>query len=206
MLSKSDGYGNTKRELQLAHFSVKEYLRSDRLENKMSPHFEEGLARQCMAEVCLVYLLDLSHDLTALKLQNWPLAQYAAKYWMGHAAQPGLNADGVRNLVWEFVQSERSHQICFGLYDPDRPWNKGDLNNSEKVVAPLLYYMAQGNVLCAVEKVLNDGADVNAQGGWYGNALQAASSGGHQEILQILVDNGALLTGRVNKKRKAEVM
>ncbi|KAI6355160.1 hypothetical protein MCOR31_011267 [Pyricularia oryzae] len=144
-----------------------------------------------MAEVCLAYLLDLSHDLTAVELQDWPLVQYAARYWMGHAGHAGPDAKGLENLVWEFVQSERCYQICFGLYNPDRPWDKGDLNNFEKVVAPLLYYMAGGNVLCAVEKVLNDGADVNAQGGEYGNALQAASFKGHKEIVQTLVDKGA---------------
>ncbi|KAI6295387.1 hypothetical protein MCOR33_007694, partial [Pyricularia grisea] len=51
--------------------------------------------------------------------------------------------------------------------------------------------MAGGNVFCVVEKVLNDGADVNAQGGEYGNALQAASFKGHKEIVQTLVDKGA---------------
>jgi ankyrin repeat protein len=34
-------------------------------------------------------------------------------------------------------------------------------------------------------------ADVNAQGGHYGNALQAASYQGHQEIVQLLLDEGA---------------
>ncbi|QBZ58394.1 hypothetical protein PoMZ_03346 [Pyricularia oryzae] len=95
--------------------------------------------------------------------------------------------------------------------------------------------MAGGNVFCAVEKVLNDGADVNIQGGKYGNAFQAVLFkghkkivqilvdkgadggrygnafqtvllGGHQEILQIFVDNGALLTGKVNKTRKTEII
>jgi hypothetical protein len=32
---------------------------------------------------------------------------------------------------------------------------------------------------------LDKGADVNAQGGYYGNALQAASVGGHQEIVKL---------------------
>ncbi|QBZ57640.1 hypothetical protein PoMZ_02573 [Pyricularia oryzae] len=191
VFSITDEDGNTKRELQLAHFSVKEYLISDRLESNMSLHFEEMFARQCMAEVCLAYLLDLSHDLTALKLQDWPLAQYAARYWMGHAGHAGPNAKGLENLVWEFVQSERCYQICFGLYNPDRPWVEGDLNSFERVAEPLLYYMARGNVFCVVEKVLNDGADVNAQGGEYGNAFQAASSEGHKEIVQSLVDKGA---------------
>jgi ankyrin repeat protein len=33
-----------------------------------------------------------------------------------------------------------------------------------------------------VKLLLERGADVNAQGGYYGNALQAASYGGHKEL------------------------
>jgi len=42
-----------------------------------------------------------------------------------------------------------------------------------------------------VRMLLENGADVNAQGGQYGNALQAASCGGHQEVVQILLEKGA---------------
>ena len=35
------------------------------------------------------------------------------------------------------------------------------------------------------------GADVNAQGGGYGNTLQAASSGGYEKVVQTLLDKGA---------------
>ena len=38
---------------------------------------------------------------------------------------------------------------------------------------------------------LKEGADVNAQGGYYGNALQAASNNGHKEIVQLLLERGA---------------
>jgi ankyrin repeat protein len=38
---------------------------------------------------------------------------------------------------------------------------------------------------------LRRGADVNAQGGQYGNALQAASNGGHKEIVKLLLERGA---------------
>jgi ankyrin repeat protein len=38
---------------------------------------------------------------------------------------------------------------------------------------------------------LNKGADVNAQGERYGNALQAASFGGHQEIVKLLLNKEA---------------
>jgi ankyrin repeat protein len=43
----------------------------------------------------------------------------------------------------------------------------------------------QGTVL------INGGADVNAQGGYYSNALQAASAEGHDKVVQMLIDAGA---------------
>ncbi|KAF8518578.1 hypothetical protein JB92DRAFT_2634701, partial [Gautieria morchelliformis] len=42
-----------------------------------------------------------------------------------------------------------------------------------------------------VQLLLENGADVNAQGGWYGNALQAALSQGHHPIVQLLLEKGA---------------
>ncbi|KAF2452237.1 hypothetical protein BDY21DRAFT_260258, partial [Lineolata rhizophorae] len=42
-----------------------------------------------------------------------------------------------------------------------------------------------------VELLLEKGADVNAQGGHYGNALQAASSLGREKIVQLLLEKGA---------------
>ncbi len=40
--------------------------------------------------------------------------------------------------------------------------------------------------------LMNAGANVNAQGGDYGNALQAASLGGHDKVVQMLIDAGAV--------------
>jgi ankyrin repeat protein len=42
-----------------------------------------------------------------------------------------------------------------------------------------------------VQLLLDKGADVNAQGGEYGNALQAASAGDHEMVLQMLLNKGA---------------
>lgn len=39
--------------------------------------------------------------------------------------------------------------------------------------------------------LLDKGANVNAEGGKYGNALQAASSGGHKNVVTMLLDKGA---------------
>ena len=42
-----------------------------------------------------------------------------------------------------------------------------------------------------LQLLLDNGADVNVQGGEYGNALQRASYGGYEEVVQLLLDNGA---------------
>ena len=45
-----------------------------------------------------------------------------------------------------------------------------------------------------VQILLDRGADINAQGGQYGNALQAASECGHDMVVQMLLDRGADVT------------
>ena len=42
-----------------------------------------------------------------------------------------------------------------------------------------------------VELLLSKGADINAQGGFYGNALQAAAYRGHEKIVELLLSKGA---------------
>ncbi|KAH7016121.1 ankyrin repeat-containing domain protein, partial [Microdochium trichocladiopsis] len=42
-----------------------------------------------------------------------------------------------------------------------------------------------------VKLLLEKEADVKAQGGFYGNALQAASARGHAEIVRLLIEDGA---------------
>jgi ankyrin repeat protein len=49
----------------------------------------------------------------------------------------------------------------------------------------------QTQVCCIVELLLSKGADVNAKGGYYGNALRAASEGGHERIVELLLSKGA---------------
>ena len=42
-----------------------------------------------------------------------------------------------------------------------------------------------------MQMLLDKGANVNAQGERYGNALQAALVGGHDQVIQMLLDKGA---------------
>lgn len=47
-----------------------------------------------------------------------------------------------------------------------------------------------------VDALLDAGCDVDADGGLYRNALQAASFGGHEEIVRLLIEKGANGTAR----------
>ncbi|KAK1641297.1 hypothetical protein BDP81DRAFT_131052 [Colletotrichum phormii] len=177
------------RELQLAHFSVKEYLVSDRLERNMFEAFAEPLARASIVEVCLAYLLELDHSLSLLEVrQSYPLAQYSARYWMDHAV--GFETSMACKLIKEFCLHKDSPKVCYGLYNADRPWEV-EPERFEIEKTPVLYHIARGGIVFAVEELLKHGADIQAQGGMYGNALQATSLEGHKEVIQMLLDKGA---------------
>jgi ankyrin repeat protein len=55
----------------------------------------------------------------------------------------------------------------------------------------LLYIAALNMWQNLAQSLLDKGADVHAQGGYFGNALQAASTKGSREIVRLLLDKGA---------------
>ena len=59
------------------------------------------------------------------------------------------------------------------------------------VVAKPLYYASMGGLTEASDALLEMGGDVDAQGGYYGNALQVASYKGHETTTKLLIEKGA---------------
>jgi ankyrin repeat protein len=59
-----------------------------------------------------------------------------------------------------------------------------------------LYEAAEKGDLDAVKKLIAAKRDVNAQGRWYGNALQAASFKGFEPVVRLLLENGADVNAR----------
>ena len=45
--------------------------------------------------------------------------------------------------------------------------------------------------------LVDEGVDVNTQGGYYGNKLQAASSKGHDAIIKLLLDKSVDVKNRM---------
>jgi len=189
--SHSENHRIMMTELQLSHFSVKEYLTSNRLVQDFTPFFQEISARASIATVCLTYLLQLNEKLQMLKIRkNFPLAQYCARYWMSHAAASDGEDAVLQGLIEElFSHCERPYTNCYRLYSPERPWKKEPVEQGKPATA--LYYASLEGLAKTVNNLITLGADVNARGGHFGNALQAASVRGQEEIVQILLNKGA---------------
>lgn len=60
-----------------------------------------------------------------------------------------------------------------------------------------LYYAVYLNLEPVVYRLLSDGVDPNASGGWYGNALQVASRKGNMKLTEVLIQFGANLNAQI---------
>ncbi|KAI9881508.1 MAG: hypothetical protein M1830_000071 [Pleopsidium flavum] len=188
-------------ELKFVHYSVKEYLVSKQIQHGPAARFsiQEISAHKLIAECCLAYLLqfDKSRPLTTQTNEEFPLARYAAEYWTHHTRLAGKNSRTANMLIMELFSPKIDAFINWiRLFDPDKPWKEPDITKRLESVAYPLYYVSMAGLIESVRVLLEQGADVNAQGGRYGNALQAASYSGHDEIVQQLLEKGAHVNAR----------
>ncbi|OWT42519.1 Ankyrin repeat protein [Pochonia chlamydosporia 170] len=179
-------------KLQLAHFSVKEYLTSGRHDKDIGQIFRDEVAEASIATVCIAYLLHLDQDIPIRQIREaFPLAEYSARYWMSHAAVAEARTQNCNVCIEKFFcHHKSSYKNCYSLYRPDTLFLlPGDYSRMEP--APALYYASFGGLANAVQYLLSRGANVKAQGGSYGTALHAASHRGHEAVVKLLLDRGA---------------
>ncbi|KAJ3898534.1 ankyrin repeat-containing domain protein [Lentinula edodes] len=174
--------------IQLAHASVKEYLISYPQSKEMndSLSFNEHLAHDTMTQTTIIYLMQYEEALC-----DWEgLLTYAVKYWLSHASK-----------VEEFkVEGQSQKLICAILKDNVQfsRWEKLHMKQlpfMNHTTAGPLYYGAlnglYGAVNYLIQSVHNLKQYVDAKGGHFGNALQAASSEGHESIVKLLLEHDA---------------
>ncbi|KAF5127225.1 putative ankyrin repeat protein L63 [Metarhizium anisopliae] len=168
----------TDKELHLAHFSVKEYLLGE-------DQFNSTTASISITTTCLTYLTDIKGSHDEIK-RDFPMARYAAEVWTGHAALAQASEEILQATV-RFLETEATFQRWAQLYQADRDWDHdpGPARGSR------LYYACFDGLVAPVRDLIGKGADINAKGGKYGNALQAALETGHLEIVKLLLDEGA---------------
>ena len=193
--------------LRLSHYSVKEYLLSDRLRNKGASKFHISIneAHKCIAEACLTYLLWFDHpgSVSLDFVLEFPFGLYAARYWYRHARiayqSPGLLPGGNDNLTSmcvDLLNPEKSSSFInwLKLSDPYRFRQGTNFERTlEEMPTPLFYACYLG--LREVAEILV-GAGADLIGGKSGNnmssatALNGAINGGNEAVVSLLLDCG----------------
>ena len=110
--------------LRLAHFSVKEYLVSDRSRNRRAHLYGvvEDSANELIAQTCLAYLLQFKTEdcREPFIIKDYPLAEYAAGYWIDHfRTQKDPDSGTSIALIMELFQTseETQHVSSIPLQD-----------------------------------------------------------------------------------------
>jgi hypothetical protein len=113
------------RVVQFSHFSVKEFLTSDRLASSTGDvsryHILPKPAHTILAQACLGFLLHLDDhsDEESVKASLW--LRYAAQHWVAHAQFEDVASrvkDGMRSLF----DPDKPHLVAWlGIYNIDGP-------------------------------------------------------------------------------------
>ena len=178
------------RVVHFSHFSVKEFLTSDRL--AMSNigasryhHIPLGPAHATMAQACLGVLLQFNSHTDKVTIKSFPLAEYAANHFNDHvefedvlpSIRGGvdylLDADKLHFAAWYWV-----HQGCPTVH-PQRP-----------EVIPLHYVAGRGFRRLVYYLISKCPEDVNVSGD-HGTPLHAALDGEHIDVAELLVGHCA---------------
>ncbi|KDR66095.1 hypothetical protein GALMADRAFT_32850, partial [Galerina marginata CBS 339.88] len=179
--------------VKLSHFSVKEYLLSERVEKNF--HLSEKAAHSKISGISVAYLLQFDSfvPLRETTLDRSLLARYAARYWIDHAKSGGMEPGLLKLVLQLFTTKTASFRNLIRIWDIDGPtWRqKQNLRMDAAHVYSPLYYAALAGMEQVAHSLLEKGADVNAQEGYYGSALQAAASEGNEAIVKVLLKKGA---------------
>jgi hypothetical protein len=174
--------GKTVEFIRIAHFSVQEYLLSKRMEPRLAEIFrtEEFASEQTIVKSCLHYIdsCDPVENYQS-SFAIYPLLEYAASYWHLHAQACEKTGSEATELVCQFLNSESWM----------RNWTS---RHSDDDKGPPLYWAAKLELeLVAKSLIVSRGSEINAVGGEYGHALQAACLVGNEAITKLLLEKGA---------------
>jgi len=172
--------------VQFSHFSVKEFLISDRLATSTivaarDCHILLEPSHTIMAQACLSVLLHLDSNINEGRLDEFPLARYASQYFGDHAEFGNVFAhirDGIDDLL-----------------DADKPsfatwlWvRKGNFKEPlKRPEASPLYHVAGFGFRGMVDYLISTRPEDLSVRGPYGIPLHASLHNGHADVALLLL-------------------
>ena len=194
------------RVVQFSHFSVKEFLTSQRLATSNLDvslyHIVLEPAHMILAQVCLSILLRLDNLIEDGGVEKRsPLAGYAAEHWVYHAQFEDV-ASRIRGIEDLFDLDKPYFEAWHLLYDIDTgPYDSSVFYlfspSSVSDAGTPLYYAALCGFDSLVEQLIVKYPDhVGSSGGYYMTPAVAALAGRHFQLAQVLHRNGSALAPR----------
>jgi ankyrin repeat protein len=194
---------NGSRVVQFSHFSVKEFLTSDRLANSMEEvsqfHIPIEPCHVILARACLGVLLHLDDCADKASIEKIPLLQYAAEYWYQHVSYGKVESQ-TQDAMNRFFDTDKPHfsawvriQDQYDLFTVSESEPPSDV----PLLAAPAYFAARMGFHGLVEHLIRKHPQqVNRLGGLYGTPLHASVLGGHTEVAQVLFAHGADINSR----------
>ncbi|KAF5338867.1 hypothetical protein D9758_015555 [Tetrapyrgos nigripes] len=177
-------YDETEHILQLAHPSVKEYILSDQIKSSSAAlfHVNDQLAHNFIAQSCMIYLVVYGEDVSIDK-EQLPLVYYAAENWSEHVKNLQQLEDPIKSLSLHLLTD--TNGSCSKWFA-----SSGWLNVIAGSASPL-YYASTISLSNIMQLLIEEGANINAQGGKYGTPLLAAVSMQNKDTVKLLLEKGA---------------
>lgn len=177
---------HTRKVVSFAHFSIKEYLISDRIRKGPASRFgvSAHAAHAFIGQTCLSYLLAFDKDdsLTENPLEGFPLIGYSGRSWPNHIRIIENNpaySEKTSMLALELLHS-RPYAFLNWLRVSDPDLGERNYLGLPRLdydfydVGPPIYYASLLHLPVVARALLESGADVNKRGGGMGHALHAA--------------------------------
>ena len=189
------GDGVYSQVVQFTHFSVKEYLISDRLANANGDvsryHILSESAHTILSQACLGVLFRFNDHVDKDTAEDPPLAEYAAEHWVDHAQFKDVSPR-IRDAMEYLFDPDKPHFAeWLRVYIIDRKWCEDSLGIGLPRGGPLYYAALYGFYDLAEHLVVKYLEHVNARGGEMVSPLGAALERGHLQVAELLYEHGA---------------
>ena len=194
---------NGSRIVQFSHFSVKEFLTSNRLASCLEEvsqfHIPIEPSHVILAQACIGVLLFLDDCADEDTVKEIPLYRYAAEYWVGHA-QVGNVEFQIKDAMDYFFDMDNPHFSTWARMQYPGvfltvSWEE-EPTGVPRPAAPLYFAAWRGLHGLAERLLTKHPQQLNQFGGLYGTPLHASVLGGHIELFQWLIAHGADMNSR----------
>ncbi|KAK1236982.1 hypothetical protein MKX08_007930 [Trichoderma sp. CBMAI-0020] len=182
--------------VQFIHKSVNDFLiRNQRLQ-RLDPDLEInalGSSHECLRSCCMTYIMmepfQSATDRKQVKVpgSSYPFLEYASIYIFAHAEEADKQQIGQAKFLQRLLDEPNTLERLRFFHnafeeDPDSKCARG---------VSLLYMLAFYGYTRLTKALLDKKVNINAQGGPFGYALQAAVLEDNKEIVEMLLEAGA---------------